>query len=124
MTQRLLYDTKKEARLESVREIRVILLRLLSLKRVGETLSNRISLAFTEAATNIIKHGNPKAGTLQVTLSQDGDHFYLAIMDDGEPWDITSRPYQGLDSVLQDHESGRRIQINPRSLRDRFRTDR
>ncbi|MGF1756756.1 SpoIIE family protein phosphatase [Photobacterium sagamiensis] len=111
MTQRLLYDTKKEAKLESVREIRVILLRLLSLKRVGEALANRISLAFTEAATNIIKHGNPKAATLQVTLSQDGAHFYLALMDDGEPWDITRQSYQGLDSVLKEHESGRGLEL-------------
>ncbi|MGF1725417.1 SpoIIE family protein phosphatase [Photobacterium nomapromontoriensis] len=111
MIKRLLYETEKKATLESVREIRIVLQRLLSLKHVDEGLSNRICLAFAEAATNCVKHSHPSPTTIQVSLSQDGAYFYVMLMNDGQVWDMTEQRYQGIDSLFQDNESGRGLEL-------------
>lgn len=110
MSTRLLYQVEKEASLITVRETRAVLLRLLKLKRMSESFSNKVCTAFSELASNVIQHSQPKANVFKLVVSLSESELLLTLEDDGGTW-------QGVEAVASvealpfEAESGRGVAL-------------
>jgi phosphoserine phosphatase RsbU/P len=71
------------AKLQSVREIRNRL--NFGMQAAGVALDRQrdIALAFSEIATNVIKHGDQPASQLEMHFGNEGDYWVLEVWDDG-----------------------------------------
>jgi anti-sigma regulatory factor (Ser/Thr protein kinase) len=74
------------ATLHGFHDAAVALRGLLDRRTLDADLRYNVELTFEEVATNIIRHGSPKADIV-VTLHLDGDEAVLTFEDDGVPFD-------------------------------------
>lgn len=74
---------KKTASLLSVRELRNNLNSILNSHNVAPQELQHWLLAFTEAATNVVRHTDPLASFIQLTLSYIDNKWVMVIEDDG-----------------------------------------
>ncbi|MGL5006724.1 MAG: SpoIIE family protein phosphatase [Plesiomonas sp.] len=74
---------KKTASLLSVRELRSNLNSILNSHNIAQQELQHWLLAFTEAATNIVRHTTPPATFIQLTLSYINNEWIMIIEDDG-----------------------------------------
>lgn len=73
------------ATLQAVRELRNRLAQGLSLLQVPAREQSNWLLCFSELATNVVRHANPPATTLWLTLREEAEGVCLQLEDDGGP---------------------------------------
>ena len=67
----------------------------------------RIELALEEALVNICNYAYPEEpGDVEVNCKEDNGHFFIEIIDSGNPFDMTSLPAPDLSSSIEERKIG------------------
>jgi len=103
----LLFDTQKPATLEAVRELRHHLERVLLDAVPYPPMRQRILLCLSEAVTNLVLHAKPKATHITTRFGRDELIWYLEILDDGAPWNLTEHKHSHILSGFELTVNGR-----------------
>ncbi|MES9882046.1 MAG: response regulator [Sedimenticola sp.] len=103
----LLLKTERPALLSSVRVLRHLLDSVSQACAINKTLSHRIQLCFTEAATNVIEHSEPSAGTIGLRFGRNANQWWLEIIDDGGSWRPDGDALDSLTPEQSEDEGGR-----------------
>ncbi len=77
--------------------------------RVPTAISQRILLCLSEAVTNLIEHAHPSH--IGFHFNHESDGWYLNIVDDSHPWDLTDHLEDDLLTEFSDIETGRGIAL-------------
>jgi len=108
---RLLVEYHCAAELEAAGQLRKIFNQVLS-STVHETnLHHKIQLCLSEAITNIVMHGQPKASEISIRFQQINQTWALRIADNGGSYDPDQEQHQHLSHIHQEAESGRGISL-------------
>ena len=102
-----LLETQHPATLEAIRELRQLLQRAIEATVSSPALHNKMLLCLSEAANNVVLHGD--AQQLTVRFGKDNLGWWLSLLDDGSPWQPEAEaitPHELLDHFSLD-ECGR-----------------
>ncbi|MCP3870949.1 MAG: SpoIIE family protein phosphatase [Gammaproteobacteria bacterium] len=106
---RLLLETAAPSSLEKTRELRHLLDQVTETCVPHTNIRRRMLLCLSEAATNLVMHGEPRASRIIVRFGQNSSGWWLEILDDANPWDPTGQEQSDMLSSFEDTEHGRGI---------------
>ena len=89
---RIRLESHGDCSLERVTEVRRLIDTVSMAAGASESLRTRLTTCFSEAATNIVQHASPPAGSLRVQLGQNHREWWLALFDDGGRPDTVDTP--------------------------------
>lgn len=79
---------------------------------VPNSISHKIQLCFSEAATNLAKHASPAPNCIFINLEYQNADWTLHLDDDGQTWDPTlPSQIQSLDIFEQEKQGGRGLAL-------------
>jgi len=108
---RLLIEYHCKAELEAAGQLRKIFNQVLSSTVHEKNLHHKILLCLSEAITNIVRHGQPKASGISIRFQQIDQTWALKVADNGGAYDPNQAKYQNLSEMHQEAESGRGISL-------------
>ena len=82
-----LLELSVAADLDGVRCLRRACERALLSHGLAEELHSKLCLGITELATNAVKHGNPPACALHLSIRREGERWDFCLRDDGGPFE-------------------------------------
>lgn len=108
---KLLFQKRIRPSLKAAQQIRHDLNSLLHSAVANMALQQRIQLLVAESLSNLITHARPQPTRIEVMFSQDLQHWWLDIRDNGAAWNpLTHQSGSDLDS-FELQESGRGVHL-------------
>ncbi|WP_407334205.1 SpoIIE family protein phosphatase [Enterovibrio sp. 27052020O] len=101
----------RPASLKTVSNARKVIGETLKKRGVGDHLSNKIQLCFSEAAANLVNHASPSPTFIGVELECQNESWLLHLSDDGQSWNPTLPDRVQTLDTFEEKEGGRGLAL-------------
>lgn len=105
-----LLNVKRSSELNNVAAMRKILAKTLLMLKIDNSLKNKMLLAFTEAANNVVEHGKPAATYIQLQLFRLPEYWQISINDDSGFFD-NKKQTKDMTHIEANAEGGRGLAL-------------